>query len=415
MRGVSAAWRLVADCAENAARRAHLDGDAGVAVEHRGRDPGEAVTREAPVPGGELGAELIGRHRERVAVAGLWAITILPRSLPNVAALETLRRDFAVPIERYGSDEAAERLRRIVGPFLLRRVKSDPAIIQDLPRRNEMKMVCTLTREQATLYKAAVDEEMRRIERSDGIERRGRVLALLTSGGPLPRLRAKLRDLSDCFRYEDAARLRDRIAALERVTDELRELERLRRAELCLLVPAADDRCRRAYFVAGGRVAAVRTVPPGAGGVLELESGIAEARAGPPSLAPEDADELLLVGSFVRPLRRLTQHERNREPRWHDRTPSGWALQYDKPTLTHRVAEYFYYKLQYLGSEWPGRQKDVEKYRSGWVTPAERAYGGQYQLLPAERAALARQRGTPRRSGLDPQAGGVRVSPPEEG
>jgi DNA polymerase-3 subunit epsilon len=125
-------------------------------------------------------------------------------------------------------------------------------------------------------------------------------LALLASGGPLPRLRAKLRDLSDCLRYEDAARLRDRIAALERVTSDLHELERLRAAELCLLVPALEDGCRRAYFVAGGRIGAVRTVPPGAGASLELEAGIAEARTRPASLAPEDADELLLVGSFVR-------------------------------------------------------------------------------------------------------------------
>jgi hydrogenase small subunit len=121
-----------------------------------------------------------------------------------------------------------------------------------------------------------------------------------------------------------------------------------------------------------------------------------------------------LVGSFVRPLRRLTQHERNREPRWHDRTPSGWALQYDKPTFTHRVAEYFYYRLQYLGGEWPGRQKAVEKYRSGWVTPAEQAYGDRYQCLPAERLELARRRGTPRRPGLDPQAQGFRTPPSGE-
>jgi hydrogenase small subunit len=107
-----------------------------------------------------------------------------------------------------------------------------------------------------------------------------------------------------------------------------------------------------------------------------------------------------LVGSFVRPLRRLTQHERNREPRWRDRTPSGWALDYDRPTLTHRVAEYFYHKLQYFGSELPGRQKGVEKYRSGWVVPAEQAYGEDYQCLPEERLELARRRGAPQRPGF---------------
>jgi DNA polymerase-3 subunit epsilon len=125
-------------------------------------------------------------------------------------------------------------------------------------------------------------------------------LALLSSGGPLPRLRAKLRDLAEALRYEDAARLRDRIAALERVVSGLAELERLRAARLCLLVPALEHGYRRAFFVAGGRIAAVRTVPPGPGAEVELESGLAEALAAPGSLAPEDADELLLVGSFLR-------------------------------------------------------------------------------------------------------------------
>jgi DNA polymerase-3 subunit epsilon len=125
-------------------------------------------------------------------------------------------------------------------------------------------------------------------------------LSLLSSGGPLPRLRARLRDLSECLRYEDAARLRDRIAALEQVVDDLAELDRLRAARLCLLAPAVEDGFRRAFFVSGGRVAAVRTVPRGRGARLELEAGLAEASARRVSLAPEDADELLLVGSFLR-------------------------------------------------------------------------------------------------------------------
>jgi DNA polymerase-3 subunit epsilon len=125
-------------------------------------------------------------------------------------------------------------------------------------------------------------------------------LAVLTAGGPLPRLRAKLRDLSESLRYEDAARLRDRIAALEGVIAALAELERLRAAEVCLVVPAVEEGWRRAFFVARGRVASVRALPPGPGAALELEAGMAEARAASASLAPEDADELLLVGSFLR-------------------------------------------------------------------------------------------------------------------
>jgi len=138
-------------------------------------------------------------------LAELWSI--LEFANPGLLGpLKAFRRDFALPIERYGNEDAAARLRRIVGPFILRRLKSDPTIIQDLPPKNEMKVVCTLTREQATLYKAVVDEELRRIESSDGIERRGRVLALLTftkqicnhpaqylgESGPLPKRSGKL-------------------------------------------------------------------------------------------------------------------------------------------------------------------------------------------------------------------------------
>jgi hypothetical protein len=127
-----------------------------------------------------------------------------------------------------------------------------------------------------------------------------RELADLLAGGPLPRLRARLRDLSDCLRYEDAARLRDRIRALEEVVRELAALERLRRLEACLLSPAAEPGYLRAVFVAGGRIADVRAVPPGAGAALEVRAGLVAARAVEPSLAPEDAEELLLVGAFVR-------------------------------------------------------------------------------------------------------------------
>jgi SNF2 family DNA or RNA helicase len=59
-------------------------------------------------------------------------------------------------------------------------LKSDPTVVPDLPAKNEMTVFCTLTAEQATLYKAVVDEELRRISDSEGMERRGRVLALLT-------------------------------------------------------------------------------------------------------------------------------------------------------------------------------------------------------------------------------------------
>ncbi len=125
-------------------------------------------------------------------------------------------------------------------------------------------------------------------------------LAGLLAGGPLPRLRAKLADLSECLRYEDAARLRDRIAALEHVIRDLRALERLRSLEACLLTPASAAGYTRAVFVARGRVADARALPPGAGAALEIRAGLAAARAAEPSLAAEDAEELLLLGTFLR-------------------------------------------------------------------------------------------------------------------
>ncbi len=90
------------------------------------------------------------------------------------------RRDFALPIERYQAPEASERLKKLVGPFILRRVKTDPTIIQDLPDKLEMKVYCTLTPEQATLYEAVVRESLERVESMEvGIERRGIVLGML--------------------------------------------------------------------------------------------------------------------------------------------------------------------------------------------------------------------------------------------
>ena len=121
-----------------------------------------------------------------------------------------------------------------------------------------------------------------------------------------------------------------------------------------------------------------------------------------------------LVGSFIRPLRRMSQLERNREPRWRDHVPSGWAPEIDKVSLTHRFVEFFYHRLQYFRSNEPGRQHEVEQYRSGYVPPAEAAYGKDYhKLLPDERLRIARQRGIALREGLTPQAEGF-AQPVEE-
>ena len=116
----------------------------------------------------------------------------------------------------------------------------------------------------------------------------------------LPRLRRRLAQLADARRYEDAARLRDRIDALERVCRELERLNGLRAVQRCLVVPSAEPGHARAFFVAGGRVAAERTLPPGGGAHLEIEAGLAAARRALTTEEPGDLDELFLVGTFLR-------------------------------------------------------------------------------------------------------------------
>jgi superfamily II DNA or RNA helicase len=113
-------------------------------------------------------------------LAELWSI--FEFCLPGVLGpLAGFRRRYAIPVERYRDDRAAAELRRLVRPFVLRRLKSDPAVAADIPPKQEMSVVCTLTREQATLYQAAVDEAMNDIAAAAGVERRGRILALLTA------------------------------------------------------------------------------------------------------------------------------------------------------------------------------------------------------------------------------------------
>ena len=93
---------------------------------------------------------------------------------------ELFRTRYAIPVERHGATEAAERLRTVTQPYILRRLKTDPTIIDDLPQKLEMKEYCRLTVEQASLYQSIVDDMMDRIENSEGIERRGNVLAAMT-------------------------------------------------------------------------------------------------------------------------------------------------------------------------------------------------------------------------------------------
>ncbi|HTL87795.1 MAG TPA: SNF2-related protein, partial [Leptolyngbya sp.] len=90
------------------------------------------------------------------------------------------QRRFAIPIERYGDTTSLQTLRSLTQPFILRRLKTDRSIIQDLPEKQEMPVYCGLSAEQAALYQATVDQSLAEIDAAEGIQRKGIILALLT-------------------------------------------------------------------------------------------------------------------------------------------------------------------------------------------------------------------------------------------
>ena len=112
-------------------------------------------------------------------VGDLWSLMELLN--PGFLGSQTeFRRNFFIPIQAGRDPNATEKLRRRTGPFILRRLKTDKSIIADLPEKLEMKVFCTLTREQASLYEAVVKESLKALEPSEGIQRKGIVLATLS-------------------------------------------------------------------------------------------------------------------------------------------------------------------------------------------------------------------------------------------
>ncbi|MFF8627710.1 DEAD/DEAH box helicase [Streptomyces werraensis] len=110
----------------------------------------------------------------------LWAL--LDWTTPGLLGpLKSFRARHARAVETGEDEQAAERLARLVRPFLLRRKKSDPGIVPELPPKTETDHPVPLTREQAALYEAVVRESMIAIETAQGMGRRGLVLKLLTS------------------------------------------------------------------------------------------------------------------------------------------------------------------------------------------------------------------------------------------
>ncbi|MGA9277758.1 DEAD/DEAH box helicase [Ilumatobacter sp.] len=155
----------------------------------------------------------------------LWSI--LDAVNPGIlGGLERFRKDFASPIERATDPEAAAdaagRLRRITGPFILRRTKADKRLLPDLPDKIEQIAYAKLTKEQATLYQQVVDQLLVDAEQAKGMRRRGLVLAAL--------MRLKQICNHPAHALKDGSRLAGRSGKLTRfdelVTDLLEQGER---------------------------------------------------------------------------------------------------------------------------------------------------------------------------------------------
>ena len=96
-----------------------------------------------------------------------------------LGSLKSFQTRFAVPIERQQDKKKAELLRKLTQPFILRRLKTDQSIIQDLPEKIEMKVYCDLTEDQAAMYQAYVESQLNEIENAQGITRNQLVLTTL--------------------------------------------------------------------------------------------------------------------------------------------------------------------------------------------------------------------------------------------
>ncbi|MGW2859681.1 DEAD/DEAH box helicase [Streptomyces sp. NPDC001205] len=143
------------------------------------KNPYSATARQLRTIGARARVALSGTPVEN-NLSELWAILdwTTPGLLGKLAAFRT---QYASAAESGSDPAAAERLSRLVRPFLLRRRKSDPGIAPELPPKTETDRAVSLTTEQTGLYEAVVRETLADIAGADGFARRGLVVKLLTA------------------------------------------------------------------------------------------------------------------------------------------------------------------------------------------------------------------------------------------
>lgn len=209
------------------------------------------------------------RSQHRMALSGtpvenrlldLWSIFnfLNPGYLGKEAQF---RKTFEVPIQKENDVARQTKLQRLVEPFILRRVKTDPRIIDDLPEKVDQKLYCNLTSEQASLYGAVVKDVTQQLEQADGIQRKGLILATLTKLKQICNHPAHFLQDSSAFTTERSHKLQRLSEMLEEVIDNGESV--LVFSQFAEIGSALQDYVtrtlhRNAYFLHGGTSAAKR-------------------------------------------------------------------------------------------------------------------------------------------------------------
>jgi len=89
------------------------------------------------------------------------------------------RKTYELPVQRDNNPVQSAVLKKLIQPFILRRLKTDKDIIKDLPDKVENKIYCNLSKEQASLYEAVVKDVVKQLDKAEGIQRQGLMLSTL--------------------------------------------------------------------------------------------------------------------------------------------------------------------------------------------------------------------------------------------
>lgn len=141
------------------------------------KNPKSAQTKAILKLNGDTRLALTGTPVEN-RLMDLWSIFNFLN--PGYLGKQThFRKSYELPVQRDNDQRQSAILKRLIQPFILRRLKTDKAIIKDLPDKIDNKIYCNLSKEQASLYEVVVQDVVTQLEAAEGIQRQGLMLSTL--------------------------------------------------------------------------------------------------------------------------------------------------------------------------------------------------------------------------------------------